>query len=83
MLDGGFGADIMIGGQGHNSYFVDNIFDVVTENPGEGTDTVYATIHYRLPENLENLVLQGSADLQGYGNDLSNVIYSNTGNNVA
>jgi Ca2+-binding RTX toxin-like protein len=31
---------------------------------------------------VETLVLQGSADLQGYGNDLTNVIYGNTGNNL-
>ena len=54
----------------------------MTENQTKDTDTVYATIHYRLPENLENLVLQGSGDLQGYGNGLSNVIYGSSGNNI-
>ena len=38
------------------------------ESAGEGTDTVYSTAHFRLSENVENLVLQGGADLQGYGN---------------
>ena len=38
------------------------------ENPGEGTDTIYSTAHFRLAADLEYLVLQGSADLQGYGN---------------
>ena len=82
LLNGGASADTMIGGRGNDPYYVDNIFDVVTENPGEGTDTVYATIHYRLPENIENLSLLGIADLQGYGNDLSNLIYGNAGNNL-
>ena len=31
-------------------------------------------INYRLTANVENLVLQGSADLQGYGNAEANVI---------
>ena len=35
-----------------------------------------------LGANVEHLVLQGGADLQGYGNRLVNAIYGNTGNNV-
>ena len=50
------------------------------ENAGEGLDTVYSTAHFRLAANVDYLVLQGSADLQGYGNSLSNVLYGNTGN---
>jgi hypothetical protein len=40
----------------------------VIENAGEGTDTVYSIVHVPLSANVEHLVLQGSADLQGYGN---------------
>ena len=40
----------------------------VIENPGAGLDTIYSTTHFRLPANVETLVLQGSADLQAYGN---------------
>ena len=36
----------------------------------------------RLTANVETLVLQGAADLQGYGNALANTIYGNTGNNL-
>src|SRR6478609_2751268 len=35
-LDGAGGADTMIGGLGNDTYTVDNIGDVVTENPGAG-----------------------------------------------
>ena len=35
-----------------------------------------------LPANVETLVLQGSADLQGYGNDLPNKLLGNSGNNL-
>ena len=31
---------------------------------------------------MENLILQGAADLQGYGNGLSNTLYGNSGNNL-
>ena len=52
------------------------------ENADEGTDTVYSTAHFRLSENVENLILQGSADLQGYGNGLANAIFGSSGNDL-
>ena len=48
MLDGGTGNDTMTGGTGNDTYFVDNQADVVTENVGEGTDTVNAAVSYSL-----------------------------------
>ena len=59
-LDGGAGADTMAGGLGDDSYFVDDSGDVVTENAGEGTDRVNASINYALGANIENLALTGS-----------------------
>ena len=71
LLDGGAGADTMSGGTGNDIYFVDNAGDAVTENANEGTDTVYLDRStYTLGANVENLILQGGADLQGYGNGL-------------
>jgi Ca2+-binding RTX toxin-like protein len=81
LLNGEAGADVMFGGAGNDVYFVDG-GDAVIENANEGTDTVFSTVHYALSANVENLVLQGSADLQGYGNDLGNVLVGNTGNNI-
>ena len=52
------------------------------ENASEGNDTVFSTAHLRLSANVENLVLQGSADLQGDGNSLVNAIYGNAGDNI-
>ena len=59
----------MIGGEGDDSYFVDNAGDVVVENSGEGGITVIASAHYALTADVENLVLQGDATtpLQGCG----------------
>ena len=74
----------MMGGQGDDSYVVDNILDAVIEKPGEGTDTVIASTHYRLAANVENLVLQGDAitPLQGYGNELGNTLTGNDSVNL-
>jgi Ca2+-binding RTX toxin-like protein len=82
-LNGGSGADTMLGGVGHDAYFVDNAGDVVSENSGEGTDAVYATISYTLTANVENLHLDGSAgNINGTGHAGANFIQGNAGNNV-
>ncbi|MGE5538951.1 MAG: family 16 glycosylhydrolase, partial [Gemmatimonas sp.] len=80
VLDGGVGADTMIGGTGNDTYVVDNYGDVVTENAGEGTDTMQVSIDYSLNSflTIENLTLTGSAQYGG-GNAGSNVV---TGNNL-
>src|SRR4029079_2117808 len=82
LVDGCAGVDVMYGLAGNDVYFVDNPGDAVIENPGDGNDTVFSTAHFRLSADVEYLVLQGSADLQGYGNNLGNLIYGNTGNNL-
>ena len=82
LLDGGAGSDALLGGAGSDAYFVDNANDTVVENLDEGSDTVFATAHFGLAANVENLILQGAADLQGYGNSQGNVIYGNAGNNL-
>jgi trimeric autotransporter adhesin len=81
LLDGGAGADTLIGGTGNDTYVVDNIGDVVTENLTEGTDTVQASIAYILGANVENLTLTGTANINGVGNALDNLIIGNSGDN--
>lgn len=80
-LNGGLGADTMIGGIGDDTYFVDDAGDVVTEWYNQGNDTVRSTITYTLGDNVENLVLTESADINGLGNFLANRITGNDGNN--
>jgi serralysin len=86
-LNGGSGADTMYGGAGNDVYYVDNAGDVVSEQttPGTddgGTDLVYATVSYTLPDFVENLWLQGAGNINGIGNTLNNVIHGNNSDNV-
>ena len=80
ILDGGAGNDRMEGGVYHDTYIVDSAGDVVVELAGEGTDTVEASVSYALGDNVEKLVLTGSAALTGTGNTLGNTL---TGNSAA
>src|SRR4029453_11571788 len=82
LIDGAGGADLMVGGAGNDTYFVDGPSDSAFEVANEGNDTVFATSNYGLAADVENLVMQGSADLQGYGSNQNNVIYGNVGNNL-
>jgi Ca2+-binding RTX toxin-like protein len=81
LLDGGTGADDMSGGLGDDSYVVDDIGDQVTELTGEGNDTVWSGINYTLGDNVENLVLTGTAAIKGTGNSLNNTMVGNTADN--
>ena len=82
LLDGGTGTDTMQGGTGNDTYIVDVSGDVVTEVANEGTDTVQSSITYTLGANVENLTLTGTANLNGTGNALDNILTGNSGANV-
>ncbi len=73
-LDGGAGADTLNGGSGDDLYLVGDAGDDVLEMPGDGLDTVFATIDHTLDANVENLTLNGSQGLRGTGNALANGI---------
>ena len=81
-LDGGTGVDGMVGGYGNDLYLVDDIGDGVTELVGQGTDTVQSSITYTLGANVENLILSGSAVINGTGNSLNNILTGNGAANV-
>ncbi len=82
VLDGQGGADKLIGLAGNDTYLLDNVNDTVWEDIGGGLDIVITTFSYVLGENLEKLVLQGSGNLTGTGNDLNNNITGNAGANI-
>lgn len=81
-LNGGAGSDTLIGGKGNDIYVVDSTTDVVTENVGEGTDTILSSVTLTLGSNIENLTLIGSGPMNGTGNALSNVLIGNSATNT-
>jgi Ca2+-binding RTX toxin-like protein len=81
-LSGGKGGDEMRGGKGGDTYFVNSKNDKVVEEKNSGADTVKSSVSFTLPANVENLVLTGTGDINGAGNDQANRITGNSGENI-
>jgi Ca2+-binding RTX toxin-like protein len=83
-LNGGLGADSMIGGVGHDLYSVNNSGDKVVETSTLATeiDQVNSSISYTLTANVEDLMLIGTAAINGTGNFLDNVLIGNAAANI-
>ena len=81
ILDGGAGGDSMTGGNGNDTYYVDNILDKIVELASEGLDIVYAAINWVLGSNVENLYLEDTA-LAATGNSSVNALYGTDGGNI-
>ena len=86
-LDGGTGADVMHGGNGDDTFFVDSASDVVKEANGGGTDRVYASGNYVLSagqsiETLSTTNALGTGAINLTGNALGQYVYGNAGANV-
>jgi len=80
-INGGTGNDTMLGGTGNDTYVVNVASDIVTENASEGIDTIESRVTLTLANNVENLVLTGTAAINGTGNTLDNVLIGNSGAN--
>jgi len=82
-LNGGAGKDTLIGGAGNDTYIVDST-DIISEGANGGTDTIESSVTYTIATliNIENLTLTGTADINGTGNVLSNIITGNIANNI-
>ncbi|MBE9218590.1 beta strand repeat-containing protein [Dolichospermum flos-aquae] len=83
-LNGGAGIDTLIGGLGNDIYVVDTTTDIISENVGEGTDTIQSSVTFTIATlpNIENLTLTGTAAIKGTGNDGNNLIIGNSANNI-
>ncbi len=69
---GGLGNDNYYGGLGDDFFYIQQLGDTVSENSGEGHDTVRTYVNgYTLTANVEDLYLYGGAS-DGSGNSMDN-----------
>jgi len=82
-LGGGRGFDRLAGGAGNDTY-VGPTGDLIIEDANGGTDSVESATTFSLDgiANVENLILVGSASIDGTGNALANRIMGNAGSNA-
>ena len=81
VLQGNIGVDKMIGGDGDDYYYVNQVGDAVIEKPYEGHDKVESSVSFTLPDAVEELYLVGKAGLNGTGNNLDNALIGNVASN--
>jgi serralysin len=95
-LDGGAGSDFLygqdgndrlIGGPDDDYYYVEDAGDVVVEQGGAGSDTVYTWVNYTLTPgaDVERLLAVNPFDTTAInltGNASGNLVRGNAGNNV-
>jgi Ca2+-binding RTX toxin-like protein len=86
-LNGGAGADTLVGGFDSDTYIVDNTGDRITENGGQGIDTVLTSVTYTLTagadvETLATTDDAGTVAINLTGNANGNIVVGNNGNNV-
>ena len=80
MLTAGLGIDTLEGGTGGDTYIIDGDDTVIEASLG-GQDEVRSTGTHTLSAFVEDLTLQGLGLINGFGNNLNNVIVGNFGAN--
>lgn len=78
ITSGGLSRSTMVGGAGDDTYYVRSDGDRVIEDAGAGNDTIYTTVDFVLPDNVEVLRL-ADVGLEGQGNALDNKMYGSAG----
>jgi Ca2+-binding RTX toxin-like protein len=72
----------MEGGNGNDSYIVDNLGDRITELADQGYDRVYTSVDYTLPDNVEEGIVQNNSggEVHLRGNSADNALTGSNGN---
>jgi Ca2+-binding RTX toxin-like protein len=81
ILTGNGAANVLTGGAGNDTYVV-GVGDTVVEAVSAGTDTIKTDMGWTLGANVENLVLTGTAAVDGTGNTLANTLTGNSASNT-
>jgi len=84
ILTSNSGIDTLVGRSliGTDTFVVNNVNDVVTETYDGSQALVEADVNLTLGTHIANLILEGSTNLTGTGNNKVDTITGNTGNDV-
>jgi Ca2+-binding RTX toxin-like protein len=82
LIDDHGGAYVLSGGLGDDTYLVSNRGTTVVEQFNAGIDTVKSSVSFTLGDNIENLTLTGTSNIDATGNSQSNIITGNSGDNI-
>ncbi len=74
-IDGGAGADSMFGGEGINTFVVDDTGDTVSQSNGYAEGTIEASVSHALGHNFRVIKLTGQDAIDGTGNGASNELW--------
>lgn len=86
ILTGNAGSDVFVGGAGNDTYVIDRAAEIgsVTENFGEGTDTIVAAfsgadvvLDLTVVPDIENIRISGNGTFTLIGNDGDNTLFGN------
>lgn len=78
-LVAGSGLATLIGSSGNDTFVIDNTGDVIQDSVNGGHNAVYSSVSFSLPNNINALVLTGSAGLTAIANGGSASIVGNAG----
>lgn len=81
-INGNIGNDVLEGRGGDDLYLVSDARALIIERDGGGIDTVFSNVSFTLDDNVENLSLANSGDINATGNDLDNTIIGGFFNNI-
>jgi Ca2+-binding RTX toxin-like protein len=85
VINGLSGADVMRGGLGNDTYYVDSISDTTDEVTGGGGtgDYVFSSVSFTAASGIERLYLTGTGNINATGRALQNdILVGNSGNNI-
>ncbi|WP_305851955.1 calcium-binding protein [Sphingosinicella sp. BN140058] len=83
VIDGGAGADRVVGLGGNDTYYVDNSGDVIVEAANAGTDEVRTALAvYTLAANVEVLTGTSATGQTLNGSEVGNLIDGGAGNDI-
>jgi len=74
------GLDTFIAGAGADTFVVANSADVIQGVPNGAQDVVQSSVSFHLPDNVAELILTGTANIDAWSNTTGALLHGNAGN---